>query len=171
MSASQIQDLIVGVVVCTFALVVLFVLIPHGVDQPGNVDVYALGPRFWPTIIGVFILLMGLATVVQVLRRATGSAVDAAMSEAAASGFVAWRCATAIGLLFAYYVAMSIEEQGLGMVVASILAMAAFCALASSRHLAVALPLPVILPVLLFLFFSQVAGVSIPLGRFESWVY
>ena len=69
MRPADITDLPVSGVVIAFACLVLFVLIPSGIDDPGSIDVLALGPAFWPSVISVFLGVMGLVVGVQVLRR------------------------------------------------------------------------------------------------------
>ena len=45
------NDLIFGSTVLGLALRMLFVGIPIGIESPGDVDILALAPTFWPNII------------------------------------------------------------------------------------------------------------------------
>ena len=45
------QDAITGALYLALGLLVVFVLIPLGVDEPGNVEFAALAPAYWPRII------------------------------------------------------------------------------------------------------------------------
>ena len=116
MRPEDITDLAVSGVVIAFACLVLFVLIPSGIDDPGSIDVLALGPAFRPSVISVFLGVMGLVVGVQVLRRSravqgasrlardgAGGPGDRDVSDAEASGFSPMRWLGALALLAAYY--------------------------------------------------------------------
>lgn len=176
------KDTVVGGTVVAFALLELFFLVPYGVDDPGTVDVMALGPNFWPTVIGVFLLFMGSLVIGQdVLRRRTRAFVPEPPDSPDSPATVATvdgeengpallapvpRTIAAVALLFVYYAVL----DPLGMVAASMLAMAAFTLLAGERRLTIVIPLALAVPVVLFLFFREIAQVSIPLGLFEDWI-
>lgn len=176
MRAVDITDLVVSGVIVTFSCLALFVLIPIGIEAPGSIDVLALGPSFWPSVICVFLGAMGLIVGVQALRRARSArsgvtpvedeqeVLDAA--EAAEAGFAPGRWLAALALLAAYYLGL----DSLGMVLASMLALGLFMVLGGERRPAVVLVLAVGVPLALFVFFRFVANVFIPLGVFEGWL-
>lgn len=176
MRAGDITDLVVSGVVIVFACLALFVLIPAGIEHPGSIDVLALGPAFWPSVICAFLGLMGLVVGVQALRRTRAArrgsvsgrvdedapdAPDAAEAEAA--GFAPVRWLAALALLAGYYYGL----DSLGMVLTSMLALGLFMSLGGERRPAVVLVLSLGVPLALFLFFRYVANVFIPLGVFE----
>ena len=179
MRPEDITDLAVSGVVIAFACLVLFVLIPSGIDDPGSIDVLALGPAFWPSVISVFLGVMGLVVGVQVLRRSRavqgasglardgeGGPDDRGVSDAEASGFSPMRWLGALALLAAYYAGL----DRLGMVLTSMLVLGLFMILGGERRPAVVILLSVSLPLALFVFFRFVANVFIPLGVFEGWL-
>ena len=175
MRPEDITDLAVSGVVVAFACLVLFVLIPAGIDDPGSIDVMALGPAFWPSVVCAFLGAMGLIVGVQALRRvraAQSGAVsgrdngDPDADEAEAAGFSPTRWLGALALLAAYYAAL----DRLGMVLTSMLALGLFMILGGERRPVVVALLSVILPLALFVFFRFVANVFIPLGVFEGWL-
>ena len=169
-------DLVVSGVIVAFACLALFVLIPAGIDDPGSIDVMALGPAFWPSVISGFLGLMGLIVGVQAVRRsraahgAPGSRPsgphDPDAVEAEAAGFAPMRWLAALVLLAAYYFGL----DRLGMVLTSMLALGLFMVLGGERRSAVVLLLSLGVPLALFLFFRYVANVFIPLGVFEQWL-
>ena len=173
MRPEDITDLVVSGVIITFACIALLVLIPTGIEDPGSIDVLALGPPFWPSVISAFLGLMGLIVGVQALRRvraARGAAVsgqddqrDPSAVEAEAAGFSPVRWLAALVLLAAYYYGL----DRLGMVLTSMLALGLFMILGGERRPAVVLVLSLGVPLALFLFFRYVANVFIPLGVFE----
>ena len=67
MHSADITDLFVSGVIIAFAGVALFVLIPAGIDDPGSIDVLALGPAFRLSVISAFLGVMGLVVGVQAL--------------------------------------------------------------------------------------------------------
>ena len=173
MRSADITDLVVSGVIIAFACLALFVLIPAGIDDPGSIDVLALGPAFWPSVISVFLGVMGLVVGVQVLRRSRGALGmapddrdDREIVDAEASDFAPVRWLGALALLAAYYAGL----DRLGMVLTSMLALGLFMILGGERRPAVVLGLSVSLPLALFLFFRFVANVFIPLGVFERWL-
>lgn len=173
MRRADIADLVVSGVIVVFACIMLFVLIPTGIEHPGSIDVLALGPAFWPSVICAFLGLMGLVVGVQALRRSRawrGGAVsgpddqgDPDAADAEAAGFAPVRWLAALVLLAAYYHGL----DSLGMVLTSMLALGLFMILGGERRPAVVLVLSLGVPLALFLFFRYVANVFIPLGVFE----
>ena len=176
MRPEDITDLAVSGVVIAFACLVLFVLIPAGIDDPGSIDVMALGPAFWPSVVCAFLGAMGLIVGAQALRRMRaarsgavsgrddGGGPDAAEAEAA--GFSPMRWLGALALLAAYYAGL----DRLGMVLTSMLALGLFMILGGERRPVVVALLSLILPLALFVFFRFLANVFIPLGVFEGWL-
>ena len=58
------NDLIFGSTVLGLALLMLFVGIPIGIESPGDVDILALAPTFWPNIIMALLALIGIIMVI-----------------------------------------------------------------------------------------------------------
>ena len=56
----MIRERLTGVGVALLGLLILFVLIPWGIDRPGNVEHAALAPDFWPRIIAAAMMVMGV---------------------------------------------------------------------------------------------------------------
>ncbi|MCG8548076.1 MAG: tripartite tricarboxylate transporter TctB family protein [Alphaproteobacteria bacterium] len=169
MRAADRGDLIVGGVTAGFACIVMFVMIPLGVEDPGRIDVLALGPAFWPFVIALFLFAMGALIVAQAWRRSrengspdVAAGDGAAASAPARSNFALGRWVGAVVLMTAYYLLL----EPLGMVVTSMLAMTAFMLLGGERRAPVIALLAVGMPLALFLFFRYVANVVIPLGVF-----
>jgi len=163
MRAAERSDLILGGVTIAFACLALFVVIPTGVENPGQINVMALGPSFWPSVIAVFICSMGILVALQSYR----SHRNRKSSEAdGPANFAPARWIGALVLLAGYYLLLDI----LGMVVTSALALLTFMLLGGERRPVLIVAITVILPVALFLFFRYVANVSIPMGIFGDWI-
>jgi hypothetical protein len=163
MSPAVRGDLAVAVVTIAFALLALLFLVPVGVHDPGNINVMALGPAFWPTIISAFLLVMGVLIVVQAWLRARALSSEDDVARPGA-GFALWRWVGSLVLLGAYFLAL----DWLGMVLASIIVLILFMLLGGERRPVLIVVLSLALPLLLFAFFRYVANVVIPLGVLEG---
>ena len=158
----QVTDLVVGVVTTAFGCFSLFALIPLGVEDPGSINVRALGPAFWPSIVSGLLIAMGVIITVQAARRLQADNTD----EEAGGGFATMRWLAALVLLAGLYVGLHI----LGMVLASMIALAAFMLLGGERRALLIAIISLALPLVLFVFFRYVANVVIPLGVLEPWL-
>ncbi len=167
------RDIVLGFILMGLALLGIFVLIPFGIVVPGEIEIQALAPDFWPLIITVGLGIAGAIVVVQgVVERRTGiplpiagEDVEEPAGEDSSTGMTVARLGTAMAALFVYY--FSIRYGGV--IVSSFTAIIVFTLLAGERRLRLILPIAVILPVFLYYFFSFVANVPMPLGVFESW--
>ena len=159
------KDAVLGGAVVAISLFTWFWLIPVGIDSPGATPNPALAPDFWPRIIVVGILLMGVTLIVQDAIAARAGAAPDSPAEPA-FGAADWRVVVAAGVLAVYLWTMSWG----GLVVPSILALAATMALHGERRLSVLVPVSVALPVVLYVFFVYIARMAIPLGVFERLV-
>lgn len=153
------NDFILGIALFVLALLAIFVIIPAGIDSPGDVNIRALAPDFWPNIVMTFLAIIGLIIAIQ------GYATGKKTTQKTPIHTRYWRAVSAIILLFIYYWLL----QTLGFVIASCIALLAFCLLAGERRLYYVLPLAILLPLLLFYFFTHIATVAIPLGISEDW--
>lgn len=173
MRVADFSDLTIGGATVAFACLALFVLVPLGIEDPGEIDILALGPAFWPSVISIFILLMGAVVGAQGLRRlragraaAESDGEDQRSLATALSEYALGRWLGALSLLATFYVLL----EPLGMILASMLAMVTLMVLGGERRAALLVVLPMGLPFALFLFFRYVANVVIPLGALEPWL-
>ncbi len=163
MRNEDVTDLVVGALTIVFACVSLFLLIPLGVEDPGSIDVIALGPSFWPSIVSGMLLLMGTIISVQAYRRSRATHGD---EEEAGPGFATARWLGSLVLLAALYAGL----HSLGMVLTSIAALVLFMLLGGERRPLVIIAISLVLPLALYGFFRYAANVVIPLGVLEPWL-
>lgn len=163
MHTEDLTDFIVGVATIAFACIALFGLIPYGIDDPGSIDVLALGPSFWPTIICGLLLLMGIIISVQAFRRSRARQAD---DENTGAEFAGARWLGSLLLLAGLYAGLHF----LGMVLTCIIALALFMLLGGERRPSIIVAISLVLPLALFAFFRYVANVVIPLGVLEPWL-
>ena len=152
MKLHQAQDLCLGVGILLLALLALLVIIPAGVDPPANIKIRALAPGFWPNIVMLFMAFMGLIIAVQGFLdyRSASATEQPRPADQLAPAIATLRVVTAI-------------------VAASMIAILAFTLLSGERRWRYVIPVSLVLPVLLYYFFTHVANVFIPLGLFEDW--
>ena len=176
----MIRERLTGVGVLLIGLLVFFVLIPAGIDRPGNVEHAALAPDFWPRIIAAVIALMGLLLALRPAREDEGGegagdeagAGEGAAGDGAGAGEAAsvrWPqrlpgLAVALGALFAFYFLI----PTLGMVASGAALIFGLMAYAGERRWLRGGALAAGIPILLYVFFVYVASIPIPLGVFEN---
>lgn len=156
-------DLIIGSGVVALALLGLLAIIPSGVVLPGGVEIAALSPDFWPQIVMICLAIAGAIVLFQGMFPA-GNRDDEGEGESLSFGVASLKLVTAILAVFVYYFAIT----HLGIVISSCIVLLGLMLLGGERRLAVLLPTAVILPVLLYYFFTYVANVPLPLGMFQS---
>nr|WP_281494047.1 tripartite tricarboxylate transporter TctB family protein [Jannaschia sp. S6380] len=134
------------------------VAIPSWVSTPSNVRNIVLSPLFWPTTLAGLTAIVGLGLVgtAFALPRAAPDPWDVDDRRAA---FL--RLAGAALVMLATFWAL----PRLGMVWTAMGTFSAMALLVRTRHPAWALGSAVVVPLVLYLFFSKVAGVAIPQGE------
>ena len=164
------KDFISACLLIVLSLGTLSWLIPLGVEDAGAGDNLALSPAFWPQIVAWLVLglslLLALQSGIRLLTATrTRSASDApAPATAARSRGFEWRMLIAIVLLLPYYLLM----PSLGLLLTSMLALAAYSLLAGERNYGAIIAWAVLGPLALSLFFIKVAQVLIPLGPLKG---
>ena len=160
----MIRERLTGAGVALLGLLIFTVLIPWGIDQPGNVEHMALAPDFWPQIIAVIMMVLG---VLQAIRPAPDDDDDDDEDTGEDSGRWLHRVpglAVALGALFGFYVLI----PTLGMVVPGMAVILGLMAFGGERRWLLAAAVAAGVPLLLYVFFVHVAGIPIPLGVFEA---
>lgn len=154
--------------VLALGALVFLVLIPAGVDSPANVSHLSLAPDFWPRIIAGVLALMGLLLLLNPGRQI--AADDSPLNESPPSppcpstGARLLRLGAVLAALFGFYAAI----PHAGMVAPGMVFIWALMWFAGERRLRLLAAVAVATPLLLYFFFTQVAGIPIPLGVFES---
>ena len=155
------MDFWAGLVFLLLGLVVWLVLIPIGVDEPKKVQYAVLAPSYYPRIIAIAMALVGIAV--------TARAVTAVSTDRLL-GMPAGETVLKIGVVFAILVALSYLLPNLGFVLASFLALIALMVLAGERNPVIILAVAIILPVVLYFFFTKLANIPIPGGVLDPYL-
>ena len=158
---SKLKLRIEGLVVVGLGLLTLFVLIPIGIVSPGDVDVLALAPEFWPLIVASLFTLSGIIMAIKPFEEKQDD-------EEEAEEPIPWperlpRLAIILGVLFGFY----FLAPYLGFVIPGIVLIAGLAWFASERRVGMTVLISIIPPVLLYVFFVIIANIPIPLGMFE----
>lgn len=169
MGPTKRRDFFAGALFLVLGILTIVILIPSGVDSPGNVEISALSPEFWPRVIAFAVVFVALSLVAESYFLKTPE-VDADEDAEADAIYKldtlpgTLRTVILIFALFLFYFALTT----LGVVASSIVLMLAMMLFFGERKWYYIVPISILLPILLYLFFLHVAGVPMPLGIFEA---
>ncbi len=159
------KDIWLGIGIIAFGVMLLTVAIPDHVSSPSNVRKLVLAPTFWPTIVAYMIVVLGAVLVASRLIDRPVSASDETWNGDGIGDELVhgWARLLAMAVLM---VGLVVATPVLGMVLASMITFAAFSIIVFSPRPVTSLIVAVVLPLVLYAFFSHVAGVAVPQGRF-----
>ncbi|MHA7852025.1 tripartite tricarboxylate transporter TctB family protein [Roseovarius sp.] len=151
----------------TLAASVLFGLfvIPGGVVTPASVKHLPLSPAFLPYLLTAAI---GIFALVHLLEAIFAPHIPAEEEAGALDAHPKWksRVLMLVALLLVY---LLLPDQ-LGMLVTSMVVTIALLAIGGERRPVILIGVGISVPLLVYLFFTQVAQVPMPLGFFEDWM-
>lgn len=159
---TRLDDIGTGVGILAFGVVVLSVLIPFGVVDPGHLRAGTISPTFWPKATGWMLVVFGALDVLEgILMSRTSSVVENSSdgSQGRAGAELLRACLSFI-VLYASWAA----TFAIGLPITSALTILVFGALFGERRLWLLALIAVVVPVVLYYFFTHVAKVPIPLG-------
>ncbi len=156
---------VAGALYLLLGLLVVFVMIPIGIDEPGNVEFAVLAPSYWPRVICIVLALLGLGMLVRralEVRREDEQDFVSGNSDK----LVIWRVGLVIVGTFALYAVL----ETLGFVLTGVVALALLMLLAGERRpLHIAL-ISLAVPLGLYFFFTKAASIPIPAGILEPYL-
>ena len=154
------MDVWLGLALVAASILGVFVVVPVGIDMPADIEVRALAPNFWPTIVVIVIGIVGAIVALEGwIRNAAnerGEESDDPLSQQIQ------RFAIIIAILAGIYWATPYA----GMVLACAAGIMALCLFGGERRITMILGLGIGLPVVLYVFFVYVANVPLPVGVF-----
>lgn len=157
------RNILAGLCFLGFGVLAVAVLIPYGIVQPPSVKYRALSPSFWPYIVCSGIGVIGLLLVVYELAatlKARGAGASPEALPAERPTWIILRPFIVMALLLAIYLTL----EFLGFVLTTTLGLVALMLLAGERRLLIVLPVALLLPLALHLFFVKAAQRPIPGG-------
>lgn len=154
------RDFLSGLLILLIGVFLMFVLIPVGVDEPAGIEVAALSPAFYPRLVAVVMIILGLSISIKSALGQSGVALAApTMANALKVGIV---------FIVLFITAYSIGDAGL--VLPTVLALAILMVLAGERNPVTIILSAVLVPTLLYLFFTKLANIPIPAGPLDSFL-
>lgn len=156
----RLKEVGIGLFVLALAFLLLIFLIPEGIPQPGRLREGQLSPRFWPLIATSILVMSGLVlTTMAWFEKGRCIASDGDEGdEPLPFGRAFIGLIVCFVLLSGYYWAMT----RVGMVIASVLGILLLGYAYGERRWKILIPVALLLPVALYLFFVYMAGIPIP---------
>ncbi|MGY6634737.1 MAG: tripartite tricarboxylate transporter TctB family protein [Alkalilacustris sp.] len=154
----QRQDAIFAVVMMAFAVGMVLVVIPAGVRVPASVAHLPLSPRFFPYVLNGMVFAFALALLVMTYLGPPPLPEDAQPVETRRDGLL--RLAVLAAALAGY---VQLPEVA-GMLPVAVLGTLALLVVGGERRFAVLIGVGVVVPVLVYLLFTEVFHVPMPSG-------
>lgn len=159
------KNIYLGVgLIFVFGIVLLFV-IPKAIVVPANIKILSLRPDFWPGLLCVALIVISFFLVIvscyenRVSKNLPERPASLPPKTLTKSSEIIKPLIVITGLI-AYYYAI----EPLGIIIASILALFGLALLYGERKFSRLIPLAVLLPIVVYFFFSKVANVFLPTG-------
>ncbi|WP_037313525.1 tripartite tricarboxylate transporter TctB family protein [Ruegeria halocynthiae] len=167
MTNKKTKDLITAILFIVSGLAAIFALIPSGVIVPGSVQISALSPDFWPYTIAWGVVISSAFLLLETFMLKVPEGDEDATEDAEYKLETlpsTLRIVILIFALFLFYFALTT----VGIVAGSIVLMPTMMLYFGERKWKYIVPLSILIPIGLYLFFLHVAGIPMPLGIFET---
>lgn len=158
-------DLIFGIFIIILAVVFFLWVIPASVRVPSSVDAAPLSPAFLPYTLTALIGVMGLICCVQAQFGRGVPKEESELTFVARSDWIV-RFTTLIAIFVMFYLLPDV----IGMLLMSIISMSILVFVGGERNLLRGLLVSILLPFCIWLFFTRVAQVPLPLGLLEGYL-
>jgi len=162
------KDFYLGAGLAAVSAIFLFFVIPKAVVVPSNIKIISLRPDFWPAILCVVIIILSLLLLATSYINYSASSPTGkqphSSEKIAPRPMAILKPLSVIGVLLLYYFSINF----LGIILSSTAALLGLALLYGERNFKVLIPLAIIVPVVLYLFFSKVANVPLPIGDLFS---
>ena len=159
MNLSEKRDLLAACSFIAISLLILFVAIPLGVQEPKKVKFVALSPSYYPRLVCYCLFLFGLLLLIKNVLATKKSVAQ----EEASTRLQPRLLLTLAGILFFYYITL----PTLGFVLSSTVVLFVLLLLAGDRNIVALFVIPLLLPIAVYWFFTKVANIPIPAGILE----
>ena len=177
MKALNRADILAGLLFTGLALLVVFVLIPIGVDAPRKVKIAALHPAYYPRIVGYCLLLTGIVLIT--IRLFSAARLSRSTNLASADDVTPTPTTTPdstteektvrtkltmFGIVATILLLYFLLLPTLGFVLLSTLVLLLMMLIAEERNPVVLIAVSLCVPMFLYLFFTKIANIPIPSG-------
>lgn len=168
---TDLKDFLLGLGVAALFAIVEFIVIPVEISVPRTLPIAANSPSFWPRVICGGMIVVGLALAFNAVMRLRAVGADAAVrpdAEVDEPTYPPGQALLRIGLAMAILVGYYVIVRWVGIVVASIVALGLLSSLYGEKRWWLIAILAISMPIVLYLFFTKIAEVSLPLGWLGS---
>jgi hypothetical protein len=162
-SARRREMLIAGVLIVA-AIAFALIVIPLGVMRPTSVKHLPLSPVFLPYVLSLLVIVFAALHLLE-----AWIAPDAIASPPSEDDATHPRWKLRVSVLFLCLAGYLLLPEMLGMLATSILVTIGLMALASERNPLILIGVGILMPTLVWLFFTEVAQVPLPGGLFDNW--
>ena len=152
------KDILAASVFVFFGLLLILLLIPRGVVEPGNVELAILSPSYYPKIISYILILIGLGIFIK--NFPNGFFEESEKIEK--------KYLFRILIIFITILTIVFFLPTFGIPLTSGIALLFLLMLGGERRPVVVFLVSTLVPLLVYLFFTKVAQIPIPNGLLES---
>jgi hypothetical protein len=152
------KDILAASVFVFFGLLLILLLIPRGVVEPGNVELAILSPSYYPKIISYILILIGLGIFIK--NFPNGFFEESEKIEK--------KYLFRILIIFITILTIVFFLPTFGIPLTSGIALLFLLMLGGERRPIIIFLVSTLVPLLIYLFFTKVAQIPIPNGMLES---
>tara|TARA_B110000902_G_scaffold11338_1_gene13655 strand:- start:192 stop:686 length:495 start_codon:yes stop_codon:yes gene_type:complete len=152
------KDILAASVFVFFGLLLILLLIPRGVVEPGNVELAILSPSYYPKIISYILILIGLGIFIK--NFPNGFFEESEKIEK--------KYLFRILIIFITILTIVFFLPTFGIPLTSGIALLFLLLLGGERRPIIIFLVSTLVPLLIYLFFTKVAQIPIPNGLLES---
>lgn len=163
-NAARRREILIAAGLILAAVIFALVVIPAGVVRPSSVKHLPLSPVFLPYVLAALVAVFALLHLIE-----AWIAPDAVASPPSEDEATHPRWKIRVAFLFACLLGYLMLPEMLGMLATSILITIGLMALAGERRLLVLLGVGLFMPLMVWLFFTEVAQVPLPAGMLGDW--
>lgn len=171
------RNVLSGMLFVGVAAMLLFFLIPYGVDAPRKVKFVALHPAYYPRLVTYCLMILGVLVLIAGMRRLwtdgsakqtkvvdqSGLVTDDANTNSATQFYMLLPIACVCAAVF-------FALPHLGFPLTTGIALMVLMPLAGEKRWWLVTLIAILLPMLLYLFFTKVANIPIPGGLIDPWL-
>ncbi len=161
------KDIYLGLGMAVAFSIVLFIILPRAVIVPSSIKIVSLRPDFWPgflcaSLISLSLLMAGIAWILQLRSKGYSDMGEEKISGTINQSHLATsKPYIVMAGLLGYYIMI----EPLGIIISSIIALLGLALLYGERKFKTLIPVAVLLPIGLYLFFTKIANVPFPIGN------
>jgi hypothetical protein len=160
------SDIVPAVFLIVFSIILYWIIIPAQIHIPSQVKSAFLSPAFAPKVFTLFVGLMGLVLLlITLVRLRTGSSISR-IERVDRKGVLREESVIVAILIICFVFALSIKY--FGMVIPSILFLGIMMSYFGQRKWVLVLIIMLLVPLILYFFFHDLANVVLPKGTLFS---